>query len=149
MPAEKGILHPLFYHFFGKIQIFKRGGTNFSIFQSKFKGLKPSIFECFSRFGIFCRSRNFCIGYTKAKFFNVCLQNQYYIQSIDSGMLKTWNEVSTSEKSRNHHVFTFCFSGKNYVVWRCKNHLYQSVQVRSPQFFWLCWKQSVQLIDCT
>ena len=138
------MFHALFSEgstFFFEGTTFFRGGAKFSIFQRKFKDLKSSIIEYFLRLGIFCRFRNFCIGYTKSNFCNVCLQNRYWIHSIDSGMLKTWRKCWGSEESRNQHVF----SGKNDVVLTCKitcTKAYKSVHpeifgfVGSNQFNW-------------
>ena len=77
--------------FLGRIDVFSgelhflEGGAKFSIFQSKFKVLKSSIFECFSRFGNFCRSRNFYIGYTKASLFaKSVLHSKYRLRDAEN-----------------------------------------------------------------
>ena len=58
------------WHFFEGTPFFRGGRQIFDFFKAKFKVLKSSIFECFSRLGNFCRSRNFYIaGYTKASLF--------------------------------------------------------------------------------
>jgi len=120
--------------FLGRIDVFSgelhflEGGAKFSIFQSKFKVLKSSIFECFSRFGNFCRSRNFYIGYTKASLFaKSVLHSKYRLSYAEN--LKQKLGLWRKQKSARF------FSGKNDVVLTCKITCTKAYKSVHPEIF--------------